>query len=242
MKLIQTAIAAFTATAFSKKVELYRFKETLRQQLKREDPIALLRIVADDHNEPLYNYLDAQYYGPIEIGTPPQNFTVIFDTGSSNLWVPSVACLDSDRGSLPCRTHNTYNSSQSSTWEYDGTSFFLRYGTGQLRGFNSIDNLGFGGILVQGQTFGEATREPGITFVAAKFDGIFGLAYPTISVNDVIPPFYNAWDQNLVDQNLFSFWLNRDASDELGGVIDFGGMDPDFYVPETLNWVPVEYE
>ena len=45
-------------------------------------------------------------------------------------------------------------------------------------------------------------------------------------------------NQELVKEPVFSFWLNRNADDEEGGEIVFGGVDPAHYKGEH-TWVPV---
>ncbi|KAK3164855.1 hypothetical protein QOZ80_1AG0025700 [Eleusine coracana subsp. coracana] len=173
----------------------------------------------------LKNFMNAQYFGQIGVGFPPQNFTVVFDTGSSNLWVPSAKCIFS----LACFFHPKYESRRSSTYKQNGTPASIHYGTGAISGFYSEDQVTVGNLVVQNQEFIEATYEPGFTFLAAKFDGILGLGFKEISVEGSTPVWYNMVAQGLVKEPVFSFWLNRNANERDGGEIVFGGADQKHY-------------
>lgn len=57
--------------------------------------------------------------------------------------------------------------------------------------------------------FGEATQQPGETFVDSKFDGILGMAFPSIAVNGIPPVFHQMIIEKAVTNPVFSFYLNR---------------------------------
>ncbi|KAF8201906.1 aspartic peptidase A1 [Mycena galopus ATCC 62051] len=179
------------------------------------------------HGVPLSNFMNAQYFAEIELGSPPQSFKVtrLHPSCSSNLLVPSTSWT-----SIACFLHAKYD------FQANGASFSIQYGSGSMEGFVSSDVLAIGDIKIPKQDFAEATKEPGLAFAFGKFDGILGLAYDTISVNGIVPPFYSMIDQGLIDEPIFSFRLG--SSEEDGGEVIFGGIDDSAYTGE-LQYVPV---
>ncbi|XP_066519390.1 pepsin A-like [Hoplias malabaricus] len=182
--------------------------------------------------ESMTNDADMSYYGVISIGTPPQSFLVIFDTGSSNLWVPSDYC-----GSAACNNHHKFNPSLSSTFKSTNQPLSIYYGTGSMTGFLGYDTVGVGGIQVPHQIFGlSQTEAPFMAYM--KADGILGLAYPRLSSAGAQPVFDNMVQQGLV-QDYFSVYLS--SKSQTGSEVIFGGTNPNHYTG-SLIWVPLSSE
>lgn len=173
-------------------------------------------------------------FSEIAIGTPPQTFKVVLDTGSSNLWVPSSHCI-----SIACFLHSTYDASASSTYKKNGSDFEIRYGSGSLSGYVSQDTVQLGDMKIKHQDFTEATSEPGLAFAFGRFDGILGLGYDSISVNGIVPPFYNLVNRGVLDEPVFAFYLGDSTTgDGDQSEICLGGYNKDHYTG-NLTKIPL---
>lgn len=176
---------------------------------------------------------DAQFYGAITIGTPPQPFDVIFDTGSSNLWVAASNC------SLSCGLHKRYDPSKSSTYVPDGRKFNIDYASGPVSGWVEVDTVNVGGLQYN-QTFAQVDDAGGLgpAFLLGQFDGILGLAFKSISVDGIPPFFEDLVDAGVLDEPVFGFYLDTDGQ---SGELELGGVDPAHY-SGTLTKIPLSSE
>ncbi|CAL8251615.1 unnamed protein product [Arctogadus glacialis] len=205
-------------------------EQGLWEEFRRAHPYNPTSKFIQDGSESMTNDADLSYYGVISIGTPPQSFTVIFDTGSSNLWVPSVYC-----SSQACNNHRKYNPQQSSTFKWGTETISIQYGTGSMTGHLAVDTVEVGGITVANQVFGiSKTEAPFMAHMVA--DGILGLAFQSIASDNVVPVFDMMVQQNLVSQPLFSVYLSSKSQE--GSVVVFGGIEASYYTGQ-INWIPL---
>ncbi|KAM9764463.1 pregnancy-associated glycoprotein 1-like [Dama dama] len=178
---------------------------------------------------PLRNIKNMLYVGNITIGTPPQKFQVLFDTGSSNLWVPSMFCT-----SRFCSSHVLFRHRESSTYQPTNKTFSINYVSARLEGVVARDTIRIGDLVITDQEFGLSMAQSG--FEGMPFDGILGLNYPKFSFTGGIPIFDNLKNQGAISELVFAFYLSKSKPE--GSVVMFGGVDKSYY-QGALHWVPL---
>jgi len=180
------------------------------------------------------DYQDSQYYGTVSVGTPPQEVRVVYDTGSSNLWVNNIP-VPWWKKILP--HHQFYDHSKSSSYVANGTKFNIAYGSGPVAGFYSKDNIEIGGVSVKDYTFAEVNNVKGLglMWMLGKLDGILGLGWDDISVDHVETPLRALVNSGGLAENVFAFYLGSGGAD---GELVLGGVDPDHYTGD-FAYTPV---
>lgn len=259
--------AAFTPICAEKRISLQVFAVVFslctilaEQQLKDTLTVPLQEYISlyerptqDGHSRlPLRV---SEYYGSVLMGTPPQEFGVVFDTGSGNIVLPTLKCADE-----ACEDHHRFSSGASRSSVQlaleDGTPLrpgqdrdttTITYGTGKLTGEYIQDMLclrqGSGPAAVMNSAclkvdFLGVTQESRFPFTELPFDGIFGLGLGGLSAG----PSFN-FVNRLVAANeairspTFAFFLRRLDADE-DSEITFGGYRPE-RLEGDVTWLPV---
>mmetsp|Transcript_22903 Transcript_22903/g.41561 ORF Transcript_22903/g.41561 Transcript_22903/m.41561 type:complete len:756 (+) Transcript_22903:99-2366(+) len=174
------------------------------------------------------------YWGSMTLGTPPQPFKVIFDTGSGNLIVPSSDCT------VPgCAPHRKYARNASSTGaavtnEKGEGSSEISFGTGQISGDFFRDKLCIGDSLCIDASFIAADRETTEPFQEIPFDGIMGLGFKDLSMGDGFNILDDLTAKGSLPGGQFSFYLTDGGDSE----VTFGGFKPE-YLASDIVWAPV---
>ncbi|KAI8065593.1 rhizopuspepsin II [Gongronella butleri] len=162
---------------------------------------------------------DLEYYGEVDIGTPPQKLKLDFDTGSSDLWFASTLCKS-------CSSSQTkYDPTKSSTYKKEGKTWKISYGDGSnANGITGLDTVTLGGLAIQGQRI-ELAQQESSQFQQSAVDGLLGLGFDTIStVSGTKTPVDNLISQGLISKPVFGVFLGK-ASNGGGGEYIFGGYD-----------------
>ncbi|EIW83889.1 acid protease [Coniophora puteana RWD-64-598 SS2] len=170
------------------------------------------------------------WYGKISVGTPAVEYTVDFDTGSSDLFLPGPDCDDT------CSGHTVYDPSKSSDSQDVGQTFQLQYGDGStVSGEQWTDTVTLAGLTATEQTLG-AAQQYSTGFESAQFpaDGLMGMAYPAISSYGASPVFNTLVSQGQTDAGVFGFKLTSSGAELTIGGVDQSAVSGDFtYAPVT---------
>ncbi|KAI4597169.1 hypothetical protein LQW54_006612 [Pestalotiopsis sp. IQ-011] len=190
------------------------------------------RVAKRQANEPITDQTqlgseDVAYYGSVAIGG--QDFNVIFDTGSADVWVPGPSCTR-----LKGCVHSTkYDQGGSDL----GTTTSIQYGSGATEGENYVDDFTIAGLTATNQTLISVTTASGFTQIDA--DGLAGMAFSTIAQDNGTTFFENLVAQGAVEADEFGFYLGRvSGGTQKDSELTLGGRDSAKFTGDFVT-VPV---
>jgi hypothetical protein len=190
-----------------------------------------------------------EYFGTVAVGTPPQKFNVLFDTGSGNLVLPGSLCTSS-----ACQLHHRYNPKKSSSsWVHDGDTEPMPKQM-QLFGLGDQSDLSvsFGSGAVNAQMVSDKaclapdscvpldflmSTEESEVFTAMGADGVFGLGLPDLAVSGGYSALSKLQEQGTLPKNVFAFTLADNAQG--ASAVTFGGYRED-QIDGRLVWAKSE--
>ncbi|KAI6007641.1 aspartic peptidase domain-containing protein [Pisolithus orientalis] len=165
------------------------------------------------------------YVAQVGIGSPPTEYTLLVDTGSSNTWIGA---------------NQPYT--PTSTSHYTGNTVSVSYGSGNFSGGEYIDTVSLGnGLTINQQSIGVATRSQGLS--GTGIDGILGLGpadltQGTVSNTNTVPTVVdNLYSQGTISSAVLGVYFIP-AANSNSGELTFGGYDPSV-VTGTVNYVPI---
>ena len=226
---------------------------------------ALRGSLEKQESEIIKDYANAQYYGVVEIGNPTQSFQVIYDTGSSNLWVPEKGCVHCGYKWLH-GGKSKYDKDVSETFVEDGTEFAIQYGSGAVSGVFAEETITLAqDIEVKSQKFAtihDAGGELHRTFLYENFYFVvrslqcsdcfqiilgMGIGYALGYFDGILGLGFDSISVNGVKTVFHNAMEQGQVSsamfafylgDNRDGELTFGGYDSDKFEGE-LEWVPL---
>lgn len=179
----------------------------------------------------------------ITVGTPPQQLTVIADTGSNWFWVQGTECT-------VCGGNGFFNSTQSATFNQTTTNKTLSYGSGNVYGTKSQEtvclaldtNCTAGTITTDFETRCKEICVDQLNMVyitdqvgldTLQSEGILGLA-PT-NMNDPEMDLFieKAYEQGQIAEKVFSLSIGTDDQESL---LTIGGYNLTRFATSNITW------
>lgn len=184
------------------------------------------------------------YFGKIGVGNPPQYFSVVFDTGSGNLILPSKECMDT-----ACTLHRRFDPSASSfgqlvacdsqaspvnSWDAPD-ELSITFGTGRVTGECRREKICVGPACSDG-VFLSASEESYSPFASFQFDGVLGLGLDSLANGPEFSFLARLQASHSLKRPIFGVFLSY--SDTETSEITFGDVKEEHMASE-LFWVPV---